>query len=151
MKKVFVLIVLIILAIGIYSFSKKKSPTFDKTVSSSSNNSQEAVNVFAKGLEVPWALVFLPDGRLLVTERKGTVRLVSADGKLREEPVLTIGVKQEGESGLHGIVLHPDFKNNQKVYLYYTYSSHGDKSLNKVASFKFSDEKLTEPETIVEN
>src|SRR3989338_3244669 len=152
MKKVFVLIVLIILAIGIYSFSKKKSPTFDKTVSSSSNNSQEAVNVFAKGLEVPWALVFLPNGRLLVTERKGMVKLVTADGQLQDTPILAIpDVKQTGESGLHGITLHPDFKNNQKAYLYYTYSSDGDKSLNKVVSYKFEDGKLTEPQMIVEN
>ena len=152
MKKVFVLIAIAIAALGIYSFFKREGSSENIKAPSFSNAPQEPVSVFAKGLEVPWALAFLPDGRLLVTERKGTVKLVTADGKLQDTPILAIpDVKQTEESGLHGITLHHDFKNNKKVYLYYTYMAEGDRSLNRVVSCKFDGEKLTDPQTILEN
>jgi len=111
----------------------------------------EAVSVFAKNLEVPWAIAFLPDGRLLVTERAGRVRLVENDGTLQSQPVITISeVKQTGESGLHGIALHPDFSTKPFVYLYYTYSSSGNNSLNKVVRYSFLNNQLTEPKIIIE-
>ena len=71
------------------------------------------LSTIAENLEVPWAIAFLPDGGMLVTERKGTIRRVDANGLLNSNPVLTItDVKQIGEGGLHGIVLHPQFESN---------------------------------------
>ncbi|HEV2775914.1 MAG TPA: PQQ-dependent sugar dehydrogenase, partial [Solirubrobacteraceae bacterium] len=67
------------------------------------------VRVITTGLEVPWDVVFLPDGRALVTERPGRVRLVSAAGELREEPVARVRVEALGEGGLMGIALDPAF------------------------------------------
>jgi aldose sugar dehydrogenase len=77
-------------------------------------------DVVATGLEIPWALAFLPDGTILVTERPGRVRAVR-DGELQAEPVAEIAdVVHRGEGGLHGIAVHPDFDEHRLVYVYYT-------------------------------
>jgi glucose/arabinose dehydrogenase len=79
------------------------------------------VEVVVTGLEVPWDLAFLPDGRMLVTERQGRVRLVAADGSLRQEPVAEVDVSARGEGGLLGIDLDPEFADGQRfAYLYAT-------------------------------
>ena len=70
-------------------------------------------------LEHPWSLAFLPDGRMLVTERPGRLRVVK-DGKLEPNPVQGLPqVTEHGQGGLHDVVLHPQFKTNQLVYLAY--------------------------------
>ncbi len=76
------------------------------------------------GLEVPWALGFLPGGSLLVTERPGRVRLVE-NGTLVEEPVATLPVASVGEGGLLGLALHPDFATSRLFYPYLTVSESG--------------------------
>ncbi|MEQ1517097.1 MAG: PQQ-dependent sugar dehydrogenase [Usitatibacteraceae bacterium] len=73
----------------------------------------------AKGLEFPWALVFLPDGNMLVTERPGRMRLVSMDGKLGEPFSGLPPVLAEGEGGLLDVVLDPKFKDNATLYWSY--------------------------------
>ncbi|MEX1142476.1 MAG: PQQ-dependent sugar dehydrogenase [Thermoleophilaceae bacterium] len=78
------------------------------------------VETVARDLEAPWEIAFLPDGRALVTERPGRVRLIDADGRLRERPVATIDVTSQGEGGLLGLALDPDFADNRLVYLYLT-------------------------------
>jgi len=75
------------------------------------------VTTFAGGLEVPWELVFLPDGRALVTERPGRVRLISADGSLRSRPLAVVPASAEGEGGLLGMALDPEFPDPPFVYL----------------------------------
>jgi glucose/arabinose dehydrogenase len=77
------------------------------------------VQTVAEGLEVPWEIVFLPDGDALITERPGRVRLLTPEG-LRDEPVAQIGVSALGEGGLLGLALDPDFERNGYVYLYFT-------------------------------
>lgn len=110
------------------------------------------ISVVVQGLEVPWGLVFLPEGGMLVTERKGTVRFISKDGKLQEEPVAEIkSVKQVGEGGLHGITLHPDFESNNFVYLYYTYEGEGGDAQNRVVRYTYNEGKLVNEEIIVDN
>jgi aldose sugar dehydrogenase len=82
------------------------------------------VETVTTGLSHPWGLAFLPDGRMLVTERSGTLRLVSKDGKL--SPPLS-GVPQvvvAGQGGLLDVAIDPDFKSNNLVYL--TYSEPGE-------------------------
>src|SRR3989344_6670044 len=109
------------------------------------------LSTIAENLEVPWAIAFLPDGGMLVTERKGTIRRVDANGLLNSNPVLTItDVKQIGEGGLHGIVLHPQFESNHFVYLYYTYSSSGNNTLNKVVRYTFANNLLLNQTAIVD-
>jgi glucose/arabinose dehydrogenase len=78
------------------------------------------VEVVAEGLEVPWEIAFMPDGRALVTERPGRIRMLDADGTLEEEPVAEVDVSGQGEGGLLGLVLDPEFADNGFVYLYFT-------------------------------
>lgn len=78
-----------------------------------------------KGLSHPWALAFLPDGRLLVTERAGRLRLVSADFKLDPAPIDGLPrVVQHGQGGLMDVALHPRYAENGWVYL--SYAAPGD-------------------------
>ncbi|WP_404335453.1 PQQ-dependent sugar dehydrogenase [Sphingomonas sp. MMS12-HWE2-04] len=69
--------------------------------------------------DAPWAMTFLPDGRMLVTEKAGTLLLVSADGKTKT-PIATMPVMAEGQGGLMDVVLHPKFAQNHLVYFSYS-------------------------------
>ena len=78
------------------------------------------VAVVAIGLDHPWGLAFLPDGRLLVTERSGSLRTVNAEGRLDPEPVAGVPrVHASGQGGLLDVALHPAFRENGWVYLSY--------------------------------
>jgi aldose sugar dehydrogenase len=76
----------------------------------------EVVTV-AKGLEHPWGLAFLPDGRMLVTERSGRLRIVTADSALSEPIAGVPEVYESGQGGLLDVAIDPDFANNNLVYL----------------------------------
>ena len=66
-----------------------------------------------RGLEYPWGLAFLPDGRRLVTERPGRLRLVAADGALDPHPVDGLPpLAVHGQGGLLDVALHPQFAEN---------------------------------------
>jgi aldose sugar dehydrogenase len=72
-----------------------------------------------EGLDHPWALAFLPDGRVLVTERAGQLRMVQ-EGKLLPQPVSGLpAVAAYGQGGLLDIALHPRFHENNLVYVSY--------------------------------
>lgn len=89
---------------------------------------------WVQGLEVPWSLVFLPDGRALVSERPGRIRLIR-DGVLQEEPYAVLAAVEGGkgligfilelavggEGGLMGLALHPDFPEEPYLYAMHTY------------------------------
>ncbi len=75
------------------------------------------IETFARGLVHPWGLAFLPDGRLLVTERPGRVRILGKDGRL-SDPVRGVpDVVASGQGGLLDVALDPDFAGNRLVYL----------------------------------
>ncbi|WP_439497638.1 PQQ-dependent sugar dehydrogenase [Bosea sp. (in: a-proteobacteria)] len=76
-----------------------------------------AVETVAGGLEHPWGLAFLPDGRMLVTERPGRLRLVGADGKLSAPLSGVPNVTGRGQGGLLDVVLDPQFAQNRTIYL----------------------------------
>ncbi len=71
----------------------------------------------ASGFENPWSLAFLPDGRMLVTERPGRLRLVAADGKVSQPLGGLPRLAARGQGGLLDIALDPDFRSNRMVYL----------------------------------
>jgi aldose sugar dehydrogenase len=73
----------------------------------------------AKGLDHPWSMAFLPDGSMLVTERAGRLRLIKG-GSLQPQPIAAVPAVHTGsQAGLFDIVLHPNFAQNQIVYLTY--------------------------------
>jgi quinoprotein glucose dehydrogenase len=78
------------------------------------------VDVWIKNLDIPWSLIFLPDGRALVSERPGSIRLIT-NGKLRVKPYALVDVSSRGEGGLMGLALHPAFPKKPYVYAMHTY------------------------------
>ncbi|HWD30391.1 MAG TPA: PQQ-dependent sugar dehydrogenase [Pseudomonas sp.] len=78
------------------------------------------VSTLAEGLQNPWALAFLPDGKgILVTERAGNLRIVSAEGKVGAPLGGVPEVWAKGQGGLLDVVLSPTFKQDRMVYLSY--------------------------------
>lgn len=107
------------------------------------------VETFVSGLTIPWEMVFLPDGRIFVTERPGRVRVIQ-NGTLLPQPVLTVpDVAARGEGGLLGMALDPAFAQNHWVYLYYTYAT-GGALRNRVVRYTESDYRLSDPNVILD-
>jgi glucose/arabinose dehydrogenase len=78
------------------------------------------IEVVATGLETPWGLAFLPDGRLLVTERSGRLRIIDK-GKLVPDPVQgTPKVWERQDAGMLDVAIHPQYARNGWIYLSYT-------------------------------
>lgn len=83
------------------------------------------VSTIATGLEHPWSVAFLPDGRLLVTERPGRLRIIE-NGKLLPQPVAGLPpIEARGQGGLLDVALHPRFAENGWIYLSYAASGKG--------------------------
>src|SRR5215470_17075291 len=89
------------------------SPVSAQTYSSSAGNL--SVETVARGLANPWALAFLPDGRMLVTERPGHMRVVTRDGKLSAPVANVPQVRAASQGGLHDVVLDRDFASNRTI------------------------------------
>jgi aldose sugar dehydrogenase len=108
------------------------------------------VETVATGLEVPWSIVFVPDGRVFVTERRGRIRVIEG-GRLRPEPFAAVAeVEPSGESGLMGLVLHPNFAENHLLYLSYAYrTSQGQRV--RVVRYRETGSGLADPKVIVED
>jgi glucose/arabinose dehydrogenase len=87
----------------------------------------------AQGLQNPWALAFLPDGRMLVTERAGRLRIVERDGRLGEPLAGLPRVEAGGQGGLLDAVLDPRFAENRLVYLSYSEPAAAGSSGNSTA------------------
>ena len=114
------------------------------------NNTRPGVQVLAQNLDVPWAIDIAEDGRLFFTERTGSVMVVDKNGSLLSDPVAYINVMQNGESGLLGLVLHPNFTENHLLYVYHTYSNNSA-VLNKVLMLTENDNKIVESKVIIDN
>jgi glucose/arabinose dehydrogenase len=93
-----------------------------------------------EGLVNPWGLAFLPDGKMLVTEKPGRLRVVSADGKQTSEPVAGLpAVDARGQGGLLDIALDPAFQKNQLIYWSYAEPRDGGMNNTAVARGRFVD------------
>jgi glucose/arabinose dehydrogenase len=101
-----------------------------------------------EGLEYPWGLAFLPDGRILVTERPGRLRIVGKDGKLAPQAVAGLPqVAVHGQGGLLDVALHPRFTQNDLVYL--SYAARGEGGIStEVARGRLSANRLENVEVI---
>lgn len=78
------------------------------------------VETVAEGLGLPWGMTFLPDGRMLVTEKEGPIKVVSPDGTVSAPLTGTPEVCFCGQGGMLDVELHPNFENNRWVYLTYS-------------------------------
>ncbi len=110
------------------------------------------IETVATGLEHPWSLAFLPDGRMLVTERPGRLRVIErrADGRfqLRLEPVAGVPpVLAKGQAGLFDLLLAPDFAHNRRLLLSF---AHGTPEANhlRVVSARFDGRQLQALRTV---
>lgn len=151
-KRALLLVVLLamIVVFGIFRTTEKEVQELKQEATQEQSSSR--LEILASNLEIPWEVTFLPfgsaqggpDEEILVTERPGTLLLIKNRQKI---PVA--GVEDIGEGGLLGIAIHPDFKNNKFVYLYYTYSSNSDNTLNRVVRYRFDGSKLVEEQVLV--
>jgi glucose/arabinose dehydrogenase len=99
-------------------------------------------------LEVPWSIVWTPDGRMLVTERPGRVR-VYQNGKLAAQPLFTVpDVAPSGEGGLMSLALHPQFASNHLLYLSYVYR--GDNEYVRVVRYRETPTGFVDRKVIIE-
>jgi glucose/arabinose dehydrogenase len=123
---------------------ERSSPAPTPPPASTPAPEQARIQTIATALEVPWEIAFLPDGRALVTERPGRVRLLDKQLRLRSKPVAEVSVSAVGEGGLLGLAIDPDFKRNHFVYLYRTVESG-----NELARYRFDGDRLVEEATVV--
>ncbi|MDY6797577.1 MAG: PQQ-dependent sugar dehydrogenase [Pseudomonadota bacterium] len=107
------------------------------------------LETIAEGLEHPWAIAFLPDDRILVTERAGQLRVIE-DGRLQPDPVKGLPeVAVSGQGGLLDIEQHPDFSNNQILFLSYAHRT-SDGLTTRYARARLTDNGLEDVEVIFE-
>lgn len=92
-----------------------------------------SVSEMTVGLVNPWGLAFLPDGRMLVTERPGTLKLLSAGGAIEGNVSGVPAVLAEGQGGLLDIALDPAFADNRRIYLSYAERDQASPGLNGTA------------------
>lgn len=116
-------------------------------LASSAYATEYKIETLVDGLSYPWAMAFLPDGDMLVTERSGQLRRIS-DGKLQAEPIANIpALYVAGQGGLLDIILDPGFETNHRVFISF---SIGTKSANatRVISARLEGNKLEDISTI---
>ncbi len=106
------------------------------------NQQSNETEILAQNLNTPWAIDFLPDGKMIFTERNGKVSILD-NGTIKM--VGTITVTQMGESGLLGIAVDPEFNKNKFVYLYYT-----GQNGNKISRFTLNG-KLENETVLIDN
>ena len=92
------------------------------------------VEIWVEDLDIPWSLLFLPEGRALVSERKGVIRLIK-NGRLQSKPYAVLDVASVGEGGLMGLAAGPDFRSKPFIYAMHTYRKNG-KTYNRVIRLK---------------
>ncbi|WP_205737880.1 PQQ-dependent sugar dehydrogenase [Granulosicoccus antarcticus] len=100
------------------------------------------ITVVADSLDHPWSLAFLPDGRLLVTERAGQLRIVDK-GKVSAPVTGVPAVFAKSQGGLFDVVLHPDFETNGWLYLSYAYGT-DDANATRLARARLVDNSLVD-------
>ncbi len=116
------------------------------TTSEANTSSTDAVSVVAENLTIPWAIDWLPGGELLVTERPGTLSIMGPDRKT----IPITGVEHVGEGGLQGLAVHPQYAENNYIYLYLTTKSDA-RLTNRVDRYVLVDNNLSDRTTIIDD
>jgi glucose/arabinose dehydrogenase len=130
-----------------WACSDKKSKTEDPPLPYDTSYRYQVVDLVS-GLEHPWALAFLPNGDMLVTERAGRLRLIR-EGELQEAPISGVPeVYAQGQGGLLDLALAPDFSTSQLLYFTYAKAIEGGPATTAVARAKLLDDQLEDVEDI---
>ncbi|MES2764395.1 MAG: PQQ-dependent sugar dehydrogenase [Bacteroidota bacterium] len=114
-------------------------------------NTKITTREVVKNLNFPWEILWGPDNHIWYTERGGKVSRLNPETGVTQLIATIPGVRAEGESGLLGMALHPDFTTQPYVYLAYTYSSNGSNFLEKIVRYTFANNSLSEPLVLVDN
>ncbi len=115
-KAFFLIVFHMVIASGLAAWAEAQAP---RSPTPSSIDGVVEVQIVAEGLEHPWGLAFLPDGRMLVTERPGRLRLIMPGGQLSAPLNGVPRVQHGGQGGLLDVKADPKFSENQWVYLSY--------------------------------
>ena len=99
----------LLIALGVACSQAPAGRGAGEVQTSAQSNTNFKIEKVAGGLEVPWSIVWAPDGRMIFTERPGRVRVMEK-GTLNPKPLFVVpDVEQSGESGLMSVALHPQF------------------------------------------
>lgn len=116
------------------------------TPSAQTGDPKKDIEILSQQLDIPWEIVFLPNGDYLITQRPGTLLLLNKNGTKTQQ---IQGVTPTGEGGLLGLTLHPEFSANRKIYLYMTYNQNNELA-NKVEQYTLNDAVLSERKVIID-
>lgn len=107
------------------------------------------IESIAEGLDVPWSFTFLPDGRMLVTERVGRLRVIE-QGRLQPQPIAGLpgNILVRDEAGLMSVVADPDYAHNGWIYLSYSDRGPNNSAMTKIVRGKIRDGHWVESEDI---
>ena len=146
-KQIFFILLGIIIILFVIYFSRENPEPNELLIIEPSISELNDYEVIYSDLEIPWDIVFLPDGEVLITERVGNV----VSFKDNERVSINIpGVKIRGESGLLGMVLDPNFETNRYIYIYVTRNS-GNGTFNNVERYKYENREFFDKTIIIEN
>ncbi len=146
--KTYALIALLI-ALGVACSQPPAGRGAGEVQTSVQSNTNFRIEKVAGGLEVPWSIVWAPDGRMIFTERPGRVRVIEK-GTLNPKPLFVVpDVEESGESGLMSVALHPQFNSNHFIYLSYAYTTGGVKV--RVVRYREAPEGFVDRKVIIED
>lgn len=126
-------VVLLLVAIALLACQAPAQGPAMKSPTPRSKDNVVRVETVARGLDHPWGFAFLPDGRIIVTERSGGVRIVGRDGRLSAPLVGVPAVVARGQGGMLDVALDPAFAQNRTIYLSFSEPGDGGTSGTSVA------------------
>src|SRR5829696_10388321 len=141
-------VIALLIALGVACSQPRSGRGAGEVESSGQAGVRFKIEKVVGGLEVPWSIVWAPDGRMIFTERPGRVRVMEK-GTLNPKPLLVLtDVESAGEAGLMSVALHPQFSSNHFVYLSYAYTSGGLRV--RVVRYREAPEGLVERTVIID-
>jgi glucose/arabinose dehydrogenase len=163
MKKIYFVLIILFIVLIVISLNKEKIQTFlfyprilpedisgleleDISDLDAEDISQKNIEIVLENLKIPWEIVFLPNGEMLITERIGNVLRIKEDKKI----IPIKEVEHIGEGGLLGMAIHPNFEDNNYIFLYFT-TKIEDNLINRVVRYVLKENQLIQEKIIVDN
>lgn len=142
---------------GLIGYLRRQTTLVEKNASRARNPVNQIVRaeqhtftfeVVAEGLATPWGMAFLPDGRMLVTERPGTLRLIDNGKRLPKVIDGTPAVWTEQDGGLFDVAVHPDYAQSGWIYLSYAEPGENDTSMTSIIRGRIQSGRWVDQETL---